>query len=233
MHASLSLQDLSACLDASHVAAGLYGPSLAMRLAHLCDTVVGLEAVRDDSDIVRLIPEPARCCLLLLTSDHQLQTIRVFILWFVCHCIYITPQVCCHILAATRSTLLLMHSHSTAAPLGSIVQLLKAVHACLMDVSYLHCCACYVSAGFAFQMCLHSVGIDRHQSHQHDLFGWFCSCCGLLHLQKLPSLNALGAPIPDVTLFIIRHKRRRLAIQASTLCLRYVCCSLGCVSHSC
>lgn len=40
-----------------------------------------------------------------------------------------------------------------------------------------------------------------------------CSCCGLLHLQKLPSLNALGPPIPDITLFIIRHKRRRLAIQ--------------------
>ncbi|KAL0050026.1 hypothetical protein WJX82_003004 [Trebouxia sp. C0006] len=79
--------------------AGLYSPSLTLRLAHLCDTVVRLEAVRDDSDIVRLIPEPA-------------------------------------------------------------------------------------------------------------------SCCGLLHLQKLPSLNALGPPIPDVTLFIIRHKRRRLAIQA-------------------
>lgn len=79
--------------------AGLYSLSLTLRLAHLCDTVVGLEAVRDDSDIVRLIPEPA-------------------------------------------------------------------------------------------------------------------SCCGLLHLQKLPSLNALGPPIPDVTLFIIRHKRRRLAIQA-------------------
>ena len=40
--------------------AGLYSPSLTARLAHLCDTVIGLEAVRDDSDIVRLIPEPAR-----------------------------------------------------------------------------------------------------------------------------------------------------------------------------
>lgn len=47
-------------LIASHVAAGLYSSSLTMRLAHLCDCVVGLEAVRDDSDIVRLIPEPAR-----------------------------------------------------------------------------------------------------------------------------------------------------------------------------
>ena len=131
MHASMSLQDLSACLDASHVAAGLYSPSLAMRLAHLCDTVVGLEAVRDDSDIVRLIPEPARCCLLLLTSEYKLQAIRVFVFWL-CHCMYITPQVCCHILAATRSTLLLMHSHSTAAPLGSIVQPLKDC-ACLLD----------------------------------------------------------------------------------------------------
>jgi len=65
LHASMSLQGLSACHNASPVAAGLYSPSLAMRLAHLCDTVVGLEAVRDDSDIVRLIPEPARYCLLL------------------------------------------------------------------------------------------------------------------------------------------------------------------------
>ena len=42
------------------VPAGLYSSSLIARLAHLCDTVVGLEAVRDDSDIVRVIPEPAR-----------------------------------------------------------------------------------------------------------------------------------------------------------------------------
>ena len=48
-----------------HALAGLYSPSLTARLAHLCDAVIGLEAVRDDSDIVRLIPEPARyiCCL--------------------------------------------------------------------------------------------------------------------------------------------------------------------------
>lgn len=42
------------------VPAGLYSSSLTARLAHLCDTVIGLEAVRDDSDIVRVIPEPAR-----------------------------------------------------------------------------------------------------------------------------------------------------------------------------
>ncbi|KAL3163286.1 hypothetical protein ABBQ32_009681 [Trebouxia sp. C0010 RCD-2024] len=89
----------SRCAAMLSFPAGLYSSSLTARLAHLCDTVIGLEAVRDDSDIVRLIPEPA-------------------------------------------------------------------------------------------------------------------SCCGLLHLQKLPSLNALGPPIPDITLFIIRHKRRRLAIQA-------------------
>ncbi|DBA85372.1 TPA: hypothetical protein ACH3X2_006051 [Trebouxia sp. C0005] len=89
----------SRCAAMVSFPAGLYSSSLTMRLAHLCDCVVGLEAVRDDSDIVRLIPEPA-------------------------------------------------------------------------------------------------------------------SCCGLLHLQKLPSLNALSPPILDITLFIIRHKRRRLAIQA-------------------
>ena len=78
LHASMSLQGLSACRNASHVAAGLYSPSLTMRLAHLCDTVVGLEAVRDDSDIVRLIPEPARYCLLLHPPEHKVQSIGVF-----------------------------------------------------------------------------------------------------------------------------------------------------------
>ncbi len=122
-----------------------------------------------------------------------------------------------------------MHSHSIAAPLCPVIQLLKPVGAYLINVSYLRCCLCYSNAGFAFQMSLHPSGIYRQQAYQHDLFCWFCSCCGLLHLQKLPSLNALGPPIPDVILFIIRHKRRRLAIQASTLCLRYICCGLGCL----
>ena len=51
------------CMDGAvicYLPAGLYSSSLTARLAHLCDTVVGLEAVRDDSDIVRVIPEPAR-----------------------------------------------------------------------------------------------------------------------------------------------------------------------------
>lgn len=42
------------------VSAGLYCSSLATRLTHLCDTVIGLEAVRDNSDIVRIIPDAAR-----------------------------------------------------------------------------------------------------------------------------------------------------------------------------
>ena len=44
----------------NYVAAGLYSTSLGCRLAHLCDMVIGLEALRDDSDIVRMLPEPAR-----------------------------------------------------------------------------------------------------------------------------------------------------------------------------
>ncbi len=62
-----------------------------------------------------------------------------------------------------------MHSHSAAAPLRPFVQLLKPVHAYLLDVSYLRCCACYVNAGFAFQMYLHPFGIDRQQFYRHDL----------------------------------------------------------------
>ncbi len=85
LHASMSLQGLSACPNASPVAAGLYSPSLTMRLAHLCDTVVGLEAVRDDSDIVRLIPEPARYCLLLHSPEHKSQSARMFTFGVVRH----------------------------------------------------------------------------------------------------------------------------------------------------
>ena len=54
---------MDCCMDGAviyFVPAGLYSSSLTARLAHLCDTVIGLEAVRDDSDIVRVIPEPAR-----------------------------------------------------------------------------------------------------------------------------------------------------------------------------
>ena len=114
LHASMSLQGLSVRHNASHVAAGLYSPSLTLRLAHLCDTVVRLEAVRDDSDIVRLIPEPARYCLLLpllhrhfysntckkRSSEHTVQSIRVFTFCVLRHSMYITPQVFCHMFAA-------------------------------------------------------------------------------------------------------------------------------------
>eukprot|EP00891_Asterochloris_glomerata_P010007 jgi/Astpho2/10007/fgenesh1_pg.00153_%23_24_t len=39
------------------------------------------------------------------------------------------------------------------------------------------------------------------------------SCSGVLQLLKLPSLNGLAPPVPETTSFIIRHRRRRLAIQ--------------------
>ncbi|KAI3429336.1 hypothetical protein D9Q98_005431 [Chlorella vulgaris] len=38
------------------------------------------------------------------------------------------------------------------------------------------------------------------------------SVAGLLHLRKLPSLGAAAAPVPEVALHLVRHKRRRLAI---------------------
>ena len=100
LHACKPPQDVSACLNASHAAAGLYSLSLTLRLAHLCDTVVGLEAVRDDSDIVRLIPEPARCRLLLHPPEHKLKTIRVLTSCILCRLNYKNRQVCCHIFAA-------------------------------------------------------------------------------------------------------------------------------------
>jgi elongator complex protein 4 len=37
---------------------------------------------------------------------------------------------------------------------------------------------------------------------------------GLLHLRKLPGIGVLLRPTPEVSLFLIRHKRRRLAIEA-------------------
>ena len=58
--------------------AGLYSPSLTARLAHLCDTVIGLEAVRDDADIVRLIPEPARYQLLVIHQDCPLLQLETY-----------------------------------------------------------------------------------------------------------------------------------------------------------
>jgi hypothetical protein len=46
-----------------HLAAGAYGDSLALRLQHMCDAALVLEAVHDDSDIVRIIPDPKRQAL--------------------------------------------------------------------------------------------------------------------------------------------------------------------------
>lgn len=38
------------------------------------------------------------------------------------------------------------------------------------------------------------------------------SVAGLLHIKKLPSLGALVPPTPEVALYLIRNKRRRLSI---------------------
>ena len=40
-----------------------------------------------------------------------------------------------------------------------------------------------------------------------------CSCCGLLRVRRLPALNTLARPLPPAALFLLRHKRRRLAIE--------------------
>ena len=40
--------------------AGMYGQAFAARLQHICDAVLEIEAVSDESDVVQLIPDPAR-----------------------------------------------------------------------------------------------------------------------------------------------------------------------------
>ena len=43
------------------------------------------------------------------------------------------------------------------------------------------------------------------------------SCVGLLHVRRLPCLNTLYRRQPEVPLFTLRHRRRRLAIEAFLL----------------
>ena len=60
--------------------AGMYGQAFATRLQHVCDAVLELEAVSDESDVVQLIPDPARysepreinCSLTVVKSTCQL-----------------------------------------------------------------------------------------------------------------------------------------------------------------
>ncbi|BDA42805.1 Elongator complex protein 4 [Coccomyxa sp. Obi] len=39
------------------------------------------------------------------------------------------------------------------------------------------------------------------------------SCCGLLRVRRLPALNTLSRPLPSSELYLLRHRRRRLAIE--------------------
>ena len=39
------------------------------------------------------------------------------------------------------------------------------------------------------------------------------SCCGLLHVRKLPGLGAFARPAPEAPLLLLRHRRTRLAIE--------------------
>ena len=60
-------------------------------------------------------------------------------------------------------------------------------------------------------MCAHRAACWPCNSFCHACTA--CSCSGVLQLLKLPSLNGLAPPVPETTTFIIRHRRRRLAIQ--------------------
>ena len=51
---------LSTSVSVRHVPAELYSGSFAVRLQHLCDAVLQLEAVSDASSVVRLAPDPTR-----------------------------------------------------------------------------------------------------------------------------------------------------------------------------
>ena len=42
---------------------------------------------------------------------------------------------------------------------------------------------------------------------------WQRSCCGLLHVRKLPGLGAFARPAPEAPLLLLRHRRTRLAIE--------------------
>ena len=50
---------------------GVLSASLVMRLQHMCDAVLALEAVQDDSPAVRLLSDPDRY---MLRSIHKLST---------------------------------------------------------------------------------------------------------------------------------------------------------------
>ncbi|EIE24544.1 hypothetical protein COCSUDRAFT_40910 [Coccomyxa subellipsoidea C-169] len=39
------------------------------------------------------------------------------------------------------------------------------------------------------------------------------SCCGLMRVRRLPALNTLSRPLPAAELHLLRHRRRRLAIE--------------------
>ncbi|KAK9909878.1 hypothetical protein WJX75_008871 [Coccomyxa subellipsoidea] len=39
------------------------------------------------------------------------------------------------------------------------------------------------------------------------------SCCGLMRVRRLPALNTLSRPLPGAELYLLRHRRRRLAIE--------------------
>ena len=55
--------------------AGLYAEGLELRLQHMCDAAMVLVAVHDDSDLVRIIPDPKRhpphLHILFLQSAHS------------------------------------------------------------------------------------------------------------------------------------------------------------------
>ena len=55
--------------------AGVLRESAAVRLQHMCDAVIVLEAFRDDSGIARMVSDASRCALLL--SRHGSHNYRI------------------------------------------------------------------------------------------------------------------------------------------------------------
>jgi hypothetical protein len=144
-HAAVSM-----CASSS---AGELSASDALRLQHLCDAVIALEAVRDDSGIARMVPDPSRRAPCM----HSDRATFAY-----------SPIAICRMLLRSN-----LHAGNRRAPGSQVLYPLVWTCQCMR----------------------------------------VRSCCGLLRVVRLPAINALARPLPPPQLHLLRHKRRRLAIE--------------------
>ena len=197
--------------------AGLYDAAFDVRLQHLADAVVALEAVPPDADLLRIIPDPDTC-VMEMAALFPIKPITVDPTESADARSPTLPRarpnglVSFRIIPAFCGALLCVTS-------GTPVFRARARAACAKCACKMACCALLIQRSTIRSSCewqLQQTAV--HDCSTNATANMTHRCRGMLRLVKLPAAGTLMAPEPAEPLLLARRHRQRLTLQVWIFC---------------